>query len=93
MLAEADRLAAELGASQKRSGLVAHFLAQYQLAPAEVAALQVRAAFPPPSPWPPSAPGSVSQRCALAHTAHPFSDWTPHPNALGSAALLPHIPV
>ena len=39
--AQAERVAAELAASRARSDLVAHFLAQYQLTPEEVAALQV----------------------------------------------------
>ena len=41
MLADTERIAAELAQSQKRSALVDHFLAQYQLTPGEVAALQV----------------------------------------------------
>jgi hypothetical protein len=42
LLADAERIAAELAHSRARSALVDHFLAQYQLTPQEVAALQVR---------------------------------------------------
>lgn len=41
MVAETERIAGELGASQLRSRLAEQFLQQYQLSPDEVAALQV----------------------------------------------------
>ncbi len=43
MLAETERVARELAASETRSKLVDAFLQQYQLTPDEVTALQVRA--------------------------------------------------
>lgn len=43
MLAETERVARDLAASETRSRLVDAFLQQYQLSPDEVAALQVRA--------------------------------------------------
>ena len=45
LLHDLDRLQRALGASEARSGLVTQFLDQYQLAPGEVAALQVRCAL------------------------------------------------
>lgn len=41
MLAETERIARDLAVSETRSGLVEHFLQQYQLSTDEVAALQV----------------------------------------------------
>ena len=46
MVADTERAARELGASQLRSRLAEQFLQQYQLSPEEVAALQV---LPSPS--------------------------------------------
>ena len=41
MVAETERVARELSASQLRSRLAEQFLQQYQLSPEEIAALQV----------------------------------------------------
>lgn len=67
LLSASERAAHDLGVSETRSALVEQFLQQYQLAPGEVAALQVLClAVPSPKHGALCTP-SWSQRCRTWH--------------------------
>lgn len=66
LLSASERAAHDLGVSETRSALVEQFLQQYQLAPGEVAALQVLCLAVPSQAWCAVYCLLVLQRCRYA---------------------------